>query len=69
MGAVMSKQGAGYPADDRRMLTDEQNSATQWRELNVEELRSGVPALKTALAGLERAKAVSQETLKSEISV
>ena len=44
-------------------------TAIQWRELNVEELRTRVPALKTALADLERAKAISQETLKAEISV
>lgn len=44
-------------------------TAIQWRELNVEELRTRVPALKTVLADLERAKAISQETLKAEISV
>lgn len=50
------------------MLT-ENNTAIQWRELNVEELRARVPALQTALADLERAKAISQEMLKAEISV
>ena len=50
------------------MPTDN-DTAIQWRELNVEELRTRVPALKTALADLERAKAISQETLKAEISV
>jgi ribosomal protein L29 len=50
------------------MPTDN-NTAIQWRELDVEELRTRVPALKTALADLERAKAISQETLKAEISV
>lgn len=50
------------------MPTDK-NTATQWRALSVEELRTRVPALKTALADLERAKTISQETLKAEISV
>ena len=50
------------------MPTDN-GTAIQWRELNVEELRTRVPALKTVLADLERAKAISQETLKAEISV
>lgn len=50
------------------MPTDN-NTAIQWRELNVDELRTRVPVLKSLLADLERAKAISQETLKAEISV
>jgi ribosomal protein L29 len=54
---------------EKSCMPNENNTAIQWRELDVEELRTRVPALKNALADLERAKAISQETLKAEISV
>lgn len=68
MGATMATDSKSTGPEIPRMPTDK-NTAIQWRELSVEELRTRVPALKTALADLERAKAISQETLKAEISV
>jgi hypothetical protein len=68
MGAKMATESKSTGPETLFMPTDS-NTAIQWRELNVEELRTRVPALKTALADLERAKAISQETLKAEISI
>lgn len=67
-GATMATDNKSTSPETLSMPTDN-NTAIQWRELNVEELRTRVPALKIALADLERAKAISQETLKAEISV
>ncbi len=41
----------------------------QWGRLDLARLRKRIPVLKKRLARLERAKIVSQKTLKSEISV
>jgi ribosomal protein L29 len=68
MGATMTMDRKSTGSETFCMPT-EKNTAIQWRQLSVEELRTRVPALKTALADLERAKTISQETLKAEISV
>jgi hypothetical protein len=58
MGAQMAKTD-----------TERRPTATQWGRLDLVRLRKRIPVLKKRLARLQRAKIVSQKTLKSEISV
>ncbi len=42
---------------------------TQWGQFDLVRLKKRIPVLKKRLARLERAKVVTQKTLKSEISI